>query len=87
MRPLHPWMLFVPGTLVLAATLEGLWMSRRAAAYDWRAYFASLGDLVIRSATGVLPLGLAAGALGWVWQHRLYTDALSASRGPGWSSS
>ena len=77
MRPLHPWMLFVPGSLVLAATLEGLWLSRRTGVYDWKAYFASLGDLLIRTATGVLPLGLAAGALNWVWQHRLYTMPLN----------
>ena len=79
MRPLHPWMLFVPGSLVLAATLEGLWLGRRAGVYDWRAYCASLGDLLIRTATGVLPLGLAAGALNWVWQHRVYTMPLNES--------
>ncbi len=77
MRPLHPWMLFVPGFLVLAATLEGLWLGCRTGIYDWKAYFASLGDLLIRSATGVLPLGLAAGALDWVWQHRVYTMPLN----------
>jgi sterol desaturase/sphingolipid hydroxylase (fatty acid hydroxylase superfamily) len=77
MKPLHPWMLIIPGSLLLVATLEGLWMSRRAGTYDWKAYLASLGDMLIRSATGVLPLGLAAGALSWVWQHRLYTMPLN----------
>jgi len=70
-------MLLVPASLVLAATLEGLYVSFRAGGYDWKAYFASLGDLVLRIVIGVLPLGLAAGGLQWVWAHRLYTMPLT----------
>lgn len=55
MRPFHPWMLIVPALLVAAATLEGLWTHFRAGAYDWRAYAASLGDLLLRMAFTALP--------------------------------
>jgi len=70
-------MLLVPAGLVLAATLEGLYVSFRAGGYDWKAYFASLGDLALRIVIGALPLGLAAGSLQWVWEHRLHTMPLA----------
>jgi sterol desaturase/sphingolipid hydroxylase (fatty acid hydroxylase superfamily) len=69
-------MLIVPALLVLAATVEGLWLQWRTGRYDWKAYLASAGDLTIRLAIGVLPLGLAASALSWVWNHRLFTMPL-----------
>ncbi len=65
------WMLMIPLLLVLVATLEGVWVTLRNGAYDWGAYFASLGDLLVRTVTGLLPLGLAAGALSWLWNYRL----------------
>jgi sterol desaturase/sphingolipid hydroxylase (fatty acid hydroxylase superfamily) len=75
MRPVYSWLLFVPASLLLAATLEAFWLQRRGH-YDWRAYFTSLGDMILRAATGLLPLGLAAGALSLLWRHRLYTMPL-----------
>jgi sterol desaturase/sphingolipid hydroxylase (fatty acid hydroxylase superfamily) len=68
-------MLIVPVLLLLVATLEGLWQSRRGS-YDWKAYFASGGDMVLRIAAGLLPLGLAAGILFRLWDVRLYTMPL-----------
>jgi sterol desaturase/sphingolipid hydroxylase (fatty acid hydroxylase superfamily) len=70
-------MLLVPLSLVLIATLEGWWLDRHGGAYDWKAYFASLGDLLLRTASGLLPLGLAAGTLSWLWSYRLYTMPLA----------
>jgi sterol desaturase/sphingolipid hydroxylase (fatty acid hydroxylase superfamily) len=72
----RPWLLMVPAVIVLAATLEAFWLRRHDGHYDWRAYRTSLADLMLRSATGLLPLGLAAGALGWLWSYRLYTMPL-----------
>ena len=71
-RGAHPWILTVPLFLVLAATLEAIWLERRDGRYDWKAYFASLGDLGLRTLSNLLPLGVAAGALSWLWQYRLY---------------
>jgi sterol desaturase/sphingolipid hydroxylase (fatty acid hydroxylase superfamily) len=72
----HPWLLLVPATLVLAATLEAFWLRRHEGHYDWRAYFSSLADLVLRSANGLLPLGLAAATFEWLFAHRLYSMPL-----------
>jgi sterol desaturase/sphingolipid hydroxylase (fatty acid hydroxylase superfamily) len=76
MSRLYPGMLFSPLLIVGAATLEGFWLKRVQGRYDWRAYFASLGDLGIRAVVNILPLGLATGAFNWLWQHRLYTMPL-----------
>jgi sterol desaturase/sphingolipid hydroxylase (fatty acid hydroxylase superfamily) len=66
-------MLFAPLIIVGAATVEGFWLERTRGHYDWRAYFASLGDLAVRAAARLLPLGLVATAFNWLWSHRLYT--------------
>jgi sterol desaturase/sphingolipid hydroxylase (fatty acid hydroxylase superfamily) len=79
MNRLHPWMLFAPLLIVGAATLEGFWLQHLRGRYDWRAYFASLGDVAIRAAVRVLPLGLASGAFGWLWDHRLYVMPLRSA--------
>jgi sterol desaturase/sphingolipid hydroxylase (fatty acid hydroxylase superfamily) len=71
-RTLRPWALLVPILLVLAATLEALWLQHRDGRYDWKAYFASMGDLGLRMMSNAVPLGLAAGALSWLWKYRLY---------------
>jgi sterol desaturase/sphingolipid hydroxylase (fatty acid hydroxylase superfamily) len=71
-------MLFAPLLILAAATLEGLLLEYVRGCYDWRAYFASLGDLGIRAALSILPLGLATGAFGWLWDHRLYTMPLKS---------
>jgi sterol desaturase/sphingolipid hydroxylase (fatty acid hydroxylase superfamily) len=72
-RTPQPWMLVVPAFLVLAATLEGLWLERRNGTYDWKAYFTSIGDLALRMVLNLLPVAMAAGALLRLWDHRLYT--------------
>jgi sterol desaturase/sphingolipid hydroxylase (fatty acid hydroxylase superfamily) len=77
MRHTHPWMLTIPGFLILAATLEGWWLSRRDGTYDWKAYFSSAGDMAVRMAVGLLPLGLAAGLLYKAWDYRFYTMPLN----------
>jgi sterol desaturase/sphingolipid hydroxylase (fatty acid hydroxylase superfamily) len=76
MRTPHPWLLLVPAAIVLAATLEAFWLRRHDGRYDWRAYWSSLADLLLRGAAAVLPLGIAAAMLGWLWPHRLYTMPL-----------
>jgi sterol desaturase/sphingolipid hydroxylase (fatty acid hydroxylase superfamily) len=73
MKELHPWMLVTASLVVVAATIEGAWLQWRTGSYDWRAYFASLGDLGLRISLRLLPLGLAAGALYRLHDLRLYT--------------
>ena len=84
MKLTHPWMLLIPLFIVLAATVEALVLRGHDGQYDWRAYFASLGDLLLRGIVALLPLGFAAGALSSLWTHRLYTMLLAhrANRGP-----
>jgi len=67
-----------PLLVLAAATIEGLWLHRTQGHYDWRAYFASAGDMLMRIGTGLLPVGLAAAALNGVWQYRLYTMPLNS---------
>ena len=71
-------MLFGPLLILGAATMEALWLQRSRGGYDWRAYFASLGDLGLRIGLRLLPLGLATSALNWVWVHRIYTMPLES---------
>ena len=78
MNRAYPWMLFGPLLVLGAATIEGFWLQRSQGRYDWRAYFASLGDLGLRIAMRLLPLGLATGALDWLWGHRLFTMPLQS---------
>jgi sterol desaturase/sphingolipid hydroxylase (fatty acid hydroxylase superfamily) len=73
MRPHSHFLLLAPLLILGAATIEALWLWRKNGRYDWRAYLASAGDLALRILAGLLPLGLAAGALDLVWRHRLYT--------------
>jgi sterol desaturase/sphingolipid hydroxylase (fatty acid hydroxylase superfamily) len=70
----------VPVVIALA-TLEALIRSsRKRGAYDWRAYFASLTDLLVRQylVYTLLPLGLADPVIAWAWTHRLATVPLDA---------
>jgi sterol desaturase/sphingolipid hydroxylase (fatty acid hydroxylase superfamily) len=78
MNRTYPWMLVGPVLILGAATIEGFWLQRSRGRYDWRAYFASLGDLAMRIAFRFLPLGLATSALNWLWGHRLYTMPLKS---------
>jgi sterol desaturase/sphingolipid hydroxylase (fatty acid hydroxylase superfamily) len=72
LRLTHPVFFLAPLAIVAAATAEAFWLQRSRGRYDWRAYFASLGDLMLRIASGLLPLGLAAGALNLLWAHRIF---------------
>ena len=73
-----PWLLALLTLVMVAATLEGLVQTFvRRQPYDWRAYFASLGDAVGRRAVDALGLSLAAPVLAWAYDHRLQTLALS----------
>ena len=73
-----PWLLALLALVMIAATLEGLVQTFvRRQPYDWRAYFASLGDAVGRRAVDALGLSLAAPVLAWAYDHRLQTLALS----------
>ena len=68
----------VPVVIALAA-LEALARSfggRRN--YNWRAYFASLTDLLVRQylVYTLLPLGLADPVIAWAWTHRVATVPL-----------
>ena len=78
MNRANSWMLFGPLLILGAATMEALWLQRSRGGYEWRAYFASLGDLGLRIGFRLLPLGLATSALNWVWVHRLHTMPLGS---------
>jgi sterol desaturase/sphingolipid hydroxylase (fatty acid hydroxylase superfamily) len=69
-----PWLGVLLAVLLGAATLEGLVLSwRRPGSYDWRAYFSSIADAVLRRLVDALGLSVAAPLLAWAWQHRLTT--------------
>jgi len=69
---LKPLFLLLPLPVVVAAA-EGWYLERRRGQdYDWRAFFASLGDAVGRRLIlTVLGSGFAGALLYWVWAHRL----------------
>lgn len=71
---------FVP-VVILLATIEGLVLSRTMKrCYNWRAYLASLGDVLGREALNIyLPLSLAGPAIGWAWSHRIATLPLQGA--------
>ena len=58
--PQRPALLALPLLLIALAAVEGLWLSRRRG-YDWKAYWASLGDAVGRQAINRL---IGAGMVG-----------------------
>jgi sterol desaturase/sphingolipid hydroxylase (fatty acid hydroxylase superfamily) len=66
--------------VIALATVEGLvaaiLLKRR---YDWRAYFASMADFLVREfiVYRLLPFSLAMPVIGWAWQHRLATIPLN----------
>lgn len=73
--PFHPLLLAIPVIAIAAATLEGVWLARRRG-YDWRAYWASLGDGVLRALSRLLPFGVGLAWIEFCWDHRLQTVAL-----------
>jgi sterol desaturase/sphingolipid hydroxylase (fatty acid hydroxylase superfamily) len=79
----RPWILGLLLAMLAAAVVEGVVLGRRAAeGYDWRAYGASMADLVGRRVfEGLavsLGLVLAAPLLAWVHEHRLTTIAMDS---------
>jgi sterol desaturase/sphingolipid hydroxylase (fatty acid hydroxylase superfamily) len=73
-----PWLLALLALVIGAATLEGVVQTFvRHQPYDWRAYFASLGDAVGRRAVDALGLSIAAPVLAWAFAHRIQTLSLS----------
>jgi sterol desaturase/sphingolipid hydroxylase (fatty acid hydroxylase superfamily) len=73
-----PWLLGLLAVVIGAATLEGLVQTFvRRQPYDWRAYFASLGDALGRRAVDALGLSIAAPVLAGAFDHRVQTLSLS----------
>ena len=81
METLRLIFLYSVPVVIFLATLEALvfWFRKRGH-YDWRAYFASLTDLLVRQYFIYiwLPLGLADPVIAWAWTHRIATVPLNA---------
>ena len=73
-----PWILPAVMTFALA---EGILLSLRPKGYDWKAWFASSADAVVREFVGLVPFSLVAPIFLLAWRHRLFTVPL----GPWWS--
>jgi sterol desaturase/sphingolipid hydroxylase (fatty acid hydroxylase superfamily) len=58
------------------ALVEGWALSRRGS-YDWRAFAATLGDVLGRRVVDAVGLSVAAPVLVWAWSHRLSTVPLN----------
>lgn len=73
-----PWLGAILLFVLAAATLEGLVLSwRRPGSYDWRAYFSSVADAILRRAVDALGLSLVAPLLALAWEHRVTTVPLN----------
>lgn len=63
--------------LALIAAVEAAWLVRRGRRYDWKGYWASLGDAVGRALLGLLVQGGVVGVLLFaIWEFRLTTIAM-----------
>ena len=72
-----PWLSAALLLVLAAAVIEGVVLSLRGERrYDWRAFAATLGDVVGRRAVDALGLSLAAPLLAWAYEHRLATLTL-----------
>lgn len=71
---------FIILPIVMAtAIIEALWLQHtRAEAYDWKSFACSLADLAGRRVLAFIPYTLIAPWLGWVWDHRLFTQSLDS---------
>jgi sterol desaturase/sphingolipid hydroxylase (fatty acid hydroxylase superfamily) len=77
--PIVATILYYSLAVVLAlAAIEAVVLQWRRGAYDWRAYFASLADVLVRNYIIYLwlPFGLADPLTGLLWQHRIATVPL-----------
>jgi sterol desaturase/sphingolipid hydroxylase (fatty acid hydroxylase superfamily) len=70
------YLILIPSVL-LAAIVEGVWLSRTAG-YDWKAWGTSLADLAVRRALMFLPYTLTAPVFAWAYEHRLLTQSLDS---------
>jgi sterol desaturase/sphingolipid hydroxylase (fatty acid hydroxylase superfamily) len=68
----------LPAVIGLATIEAGILSLSRRRRYDWRAYFASLADALIREYVvyAYLPLSLFGWLIGWAWAHRVATMPL-----------
>lgn len=76
----RPWLLALLGVVLGAALLEGLvrqFVLRSG--YDWRAFAASLGDVVGRRLVDALGVSIALPVLAWAYRHRLGDLPLDAA--------
>jgi len=72
-----PWLAAAVAGVVLAALAEGVVLSLRGKrSYDWRAFAATLGDVLGRRLVDALGLSLAAPLLAWAYTHRITTLTL-----------
>lgn len=72
-----PWLVAAMAGVLAAGVLEGVVLSLSGARrYDWRAFAATLADVVGRRAVDALGLSLAAPLLLWAHAHRLTTIEL-----------
>ena len=70
-----PWIL---PTVMAIAVAEGVVLSLSPQRYDWRAWFASSSDALVRQVVNLVPLSLAGPAFAFAWEHRLFTVPLGA---------
>jgi len=72
-----PWLVAALGVVLAAAVIEGVVLSLRGRShYDWRAFAATLGDVLGRRVVDGLGLSLAAPLLAWAHAHRVATIRL-----------
>jgi sterol desaturase/sphingolipid hydroxylase (fatty acid hydroxylase superfamily) len=67
---ISPWIL---PTVMALSLAEGVALSLRPKGYDWKAWFASSADAMLRHLVNLVPLSLARPAFGFAWQHRIAT--------------
>jgi sterol desaturase/sphingolipid hydroxylase (fatty acid hydroxylase superfamily) len=72
------WLLAALLTVLVAATVEGFVLWRRGG-YDWRAWGATLGDVIGRRVVEALGLSLAAPVVAWAHAHRVTTLPLDGA--------
>lgn len=68
-----PWILPFVMTLAFA---EGIVLRLAAKSYDWKSWFTSSSDAMIRQLVNLIPLSLVGPAFALAWTHRLFTIPL-----------
>ena len=72
---ISPWIL---PTVMALSLAEGVALSLRPKGYDWKAWFASSADAMLRQLVNLVPLSLAGPAFGFAWRHRIATVHMGA---------